>query len=156
MPYPVVRAPLTGLDTPWGAEIVLEGEVRYGTREIEGRFGEFTGLYSGGRSLPVVTVRRVHMRRNPLFEHLYLGSPWTEIDYLIAPLMRDGRLHAVCYMRANDADQGLLSDVFSFTLLQEFAARQLASPWHLQPLRRVHAHRRRQPAADPAGPRRGT
>lgn len=42
--------------------------------------------------------------------------------------LRDGRLHAVCYMRANDADQGLLSDVFSFTLLQEFAARQLGVP----------------------------
>jgi thymidylate synthase len=43
-------------------------------------------------------------------------------------LLRDGRLHAVCYMRASDADQGLLSDVFSFTLLQEFAARQLGVP----------------------------
>lgn len=43
-------------------------------------------------------------------------------------LVRDGRLHAVCYMRANDADHGLLSDVFSFTLLQEFAARQLGIP----------------------------
>jgi thymidylate synthase len=43
-------------------------------------------------------------------------------------LLRDGRLHAVCYLRANDADQGLLSDVFSFTLLQEFAARQLGVP----------------------------
>ena len=42
--------------------------------------------------------------------------------------LRDGQLHAVCYMRANDADQGLLSDVFSFTLLQEFAARQLGFP----------------------------
>jgi thymidylate synthase len=43
-------------------------------------------------------------------------------------LLRDDKLHAVCYMRANDADQGLLSDVFSFTLLQEFAARQLGVP----------------------------
>jgi thymidylate synthase len=43
-------------------------------------------------------------------------------------LLRGGQLHAVCYMRANDADQGLLSDVFSFTLLQEFAARQLGVP----------------------------
>jgi thymidylate synthase len=43
-------------------------------------------------------------------------------------LLRGGRLHAVCYMRANDADRGLLSDVFSFTLLQEFAARQLGVP----------------------------
>ena len=84
VPYPVVRSPLHGLDTPWGAEIVLEGEIAYGVREFEGPFGEFTGFYSGGRSLPVVTVRRVHMRRNPIFEQLYLGIPWTEIDYMIA------------------------------------------------------------------------
>ncbi|HEY2694834.1 MAG TPA: non-oxidative hydroxyarylic acid decarboxylases subunit C [Pseudonocardiaceae bacterium] len=83
-PYPIVRAPYTGLDVPWGSEIVLEGEVHYADREYEGPFGEFTGNYSGGRALPVVTVKRVHMRRNPIFEHLYLGQSWTEIDYLLA------------------------------------------------------------------------
>lgn len=40
-------------------------------------------------------------------------------------LARDGRLHMVCNMRANDLDCGLLSDVFSFTMIQEFAAIQL-------------------------------
>jgi thymidylate synthase len=40
-------------------------------------------------------------------------------------LPRDGRLHIVCSMRANDLDCGLLSDVFSFTMIQEFAAVQL-------------------------------
>ncbi|MFJ2110920.1 thymidylate synthase [Streptomyces sp. NPDC087850] len=40
-------------------------------------------------------------------------------------LARDGRLHMVCNMRANDLDCGLLSDVFSFTMLQEYAAIQL-------------------------------
>jgi thymidylate synthase len=37
-------------------------------------------------------------------------------------LVREGRLHMVCYMRANDADRGLIADVFSFTLIQEFTA----------------------------------
>ncbi|MFD4933393.1 thymidylate synthase [Streptomyces virginiae] len=37
-------------------------------------------------------------------------------------LARDGRLHMVCNMRANDLDCGLLSDVFSFTTIQEYAA----------------------------------
>ncbi|MFB7741898.1 thymidylate synthase [Streptomyces sp. NPDC056132] len=41
-------------------------------------------------------------------------------------LARDGRLHMVCTMRANDLDCGLLSDVFSFTMIQEFAAVQLS------------------------------
>jgi thymidylate synthase len=40
-------------------------------------------------------------------------------------LEREGRLHMVCYMRANDIDRGLLTDVFSFTMIQEFAAIQL-------------------------------
>ncbi|MFD8497701.1 thymidylate synthase [Amycolatopsis sp. NPDC059657] len=38
---------------------------------------------------------------------------------------RDDRLHSVCYMRANDAFQGLVSDVFSFTFIHELAARLL-------------------------------
>ncbi|MFJ2818522.1 thymidylate synthase [Streptomyces sp. NPDC087294] len=40
-------------------------------------------------------------------------------------LVRDGRLDMVCIMRANDLDCGLLSDVFSFTMIQEYAAVQL-------------------------------
>ncbi|WP_231626748.1 thymidylate synthase [Streptomyces apocyni] len=40
-------------------------------------------------------------------------------------LVRAGRLHMVCYMRANDCDRGLLADVFSFTMIQEYAAVQL-------------------------------
>lgn len=40
-------------------------------------------------------------------------------------LARGGRLHMVCNMRANDLDCGLLSDVFSFTMIHEYAAIQL-------------------------------
>ncbi|MFD0416865.1 thymidylate synthase [Streptomyces sp. NPDC127108] len=40
-------------------------------------------------------------------------------------LVRGGRLHMVCHMRANDLDCGLLSDVFSFTMIQEYAAVRL-------------------------------
>jgi len=40
-------------------------------------------------------------------------------------LARGNELHMVCNMRANDLDCGLLSDVFSFTMIQEYAAVQL-------------------------------
>jgi vanillate/4-hydroxybenzoate decarboxylase subunit C len=50
---------------------------------MEGPFGEFTGHYSGARRMPVVEITRLSYRKNPLFEHLYLGMPWTEIDYLM-------------------------------------------------------------------------
>ncbi len=82
-PYRIVKSNLSDLDAPWGAEVVLEGEIIAGEREYEGPFGEFTGHYSGGRSMPIIKIKRVYHRNNPIFEHLYLGMPWTECDYMI-------------------------------------------------------------------------
>ncbi|KAF1677533.1 phenolic acid decarboxylase BsdC [Bacillus sp. SKDU12] len=82
-PYRIVKSKLSDLDAPWGAEVVLEGEIISGEREYEGPFGEFTGHYSGGRSMPIIKIKRVYHRNNPIFEHLYLGMPWTECDYMI-------------------------------------------------------------------------
>ncbi|QIW82638.1 phenolic acid decarboxylase BsdC [Bacillus velezensis] len=82
-PYRIVKSKLSDLDIPWGAEVVLEGEILAGEREYEGPFGEFTGHYSGGRSMPVIKIKRVYHKNNPIFEHLYLGMPWTECDYMI-------------------------------------------------------------------------
>ncbi|MEU0192132.1 non-oxidative hydroxyarylic acid decarboxylases subunit C [Streptomyces afghaniensis] len=83
-PAPIAEAPLTGLPVPWGSEVVIEGVIEGRKREIEGPFGEFTGHYSGGRSMTVIRIDRISYRTDPIFEHLYLGMPWTEVDYLIA------------------------------------------------------------------------
>ncbi|TQN31159.1 thymidylate synthase [Haloactinospora alba] len=40
-------------------------------------------------------------------------------------LLRDGQLHLSVFMRGNDAYVGMVSDVFAFTFIQEFAAAQL-------------------------------
>ncbi len=83
--YPIATAPLTGFDVPWGSEVILEGVIEGRKREIEGPFGEFTGHYSGGRNMTVVRIDKVSYRTKPVFESLYLGMPWTEIDYLMGP-----------------------------------------------------------------------
>jgi vanillate/4-hydroxybenzoate decarboxylase subunit C len=82
-PYRIATTELTDLDVPWGSEFVLERKIKSRVREAEGPFGEFTGHYSGGRNMPVIEIERVSHRKNPIFEHLYLGMPWTEIDYLL-------------------------------------------------------------------------
>ncbi len=66
-------------------------------------------------------------------------------------MIREGRLHAVTYMRANDAYRGSVSDVFSFTFLQELLAHQLglelgtythvAGSYHLYESDDAHADR---------------
>ncbi|MFD5336503.1 non-oxidative hydroxyarylic acid decarboxylases subunit C [Streptomyces hawaiiensis] len=84
-PAPIATSPLTGFDVPWGSEVVIEGVIESRKRQIEGPFGEFTGHYSGGRRMPVIRVDRISYRTNPVFESLYLGKPWTEVDYLVGP-----------------------------------------------------------------------
>jgi UbiD family decarboxylase len=34
--------------------------------------------------MTVIRIDRISYRDDPIFEHLYLGMPWTEIDYLMA------------------------------------------------------------------------
>ena len=82
-PYPVVRT-RNGLDVPWGSEYVLEGRILARQREPEGPFGEFPGQYSGGHSYPVIEIDRVSHCKDPIYEALYLGMPWTEMDYMCA------------------------------------------------------------------------
>lgn len=84
-PAPIATAPETGFDVPWGSEVVVEGVIESRKRQIEGPFGEFTGHYSGGRRMPVIRIDRVSYRTDPVFESLYLGMPWTEVDYLVGP-----------------------------------------------------------------------
>jgi len=72
------------LYVPAHAEVVLEGYIMPRVRTCEGPFGEFPGSYSGARLQCEIKITRITHRTNPIFENLYLGMPWTEIDYLMA------------------------------------------------------------------------
>jgi vanillate/4-hydroxybenzoate decarboxylase subunit C len=82
-PYRVVQT-AKGLDVPWGAEYVLEGRILAGQREPEGPFGEFPGYYSGCHRYPVIEIDRVSHRKDPIYDSVYVGRPWTELDFLQA------------------------------------------------------------------------
>ena len=82
-PYRVVKT-AKGLDVPWGSEYVLEGRILARQREPEGPFGEFPGYYSGCHKYPVIEIGRVSHRKDPIYDSVYVGRPWTELDYLQA------------------------------------------------------------------------
>jgi 4-hydroxybenzoate decarboxylase len=82
-PYRVVKT-AKGLDVPWGAEYVLEGRILARQREMEGPFGEFPGYYSGCHRYPVIEIDRVSHRKDPIYDSVYVGRPWTELDFLQA------------------------------------------------------------------------
>ncbi len=62
-----IEGEVTGLPFPARSEIVLEGEVSPTETAPEGPFGEWTGYYAGGaRQEPVITIKRVYHRDNPI------------------------------------------------------------------------------------------
>lgn len=66
-PFEVIPSELHGLPMPAHSEVVLEGEIHQGELHTEGPFGEFTGYYASPQSQqPVIRVRRVYHRNNPI------------------------------------------------------------------------------------------
>ena len=85
VPTEIVKADTAEhLYVPAHAEVVLEGYIMPRVRTCEGPFGEFPGSYSGARLQCEIKITHITHRTNPIFENLYLGMPWTEIDYLMA------------------------------------------------------------------------
>ncbi|MFL0251943.1 non-oxidative hydroxyarylic acid decarboxylases subunit C [Clostridium neuense] len=82
-PIELTKSENGNLDIPARSEIVLEGYIIPRARKIEGPFGEFPGSYSGARLQPEIKITAVTYRKNPIFENLYIGMPWTEVDYLV-------------------------------------------------------------------------
>ena len=70
-PTEMVRGKMTGLPFPARAEIVLEGFITPDKRKMEGPFGEWTGYYNGGTELPVIDVKAIYHRNDPII----LGVP---------------------------------------------------------------------------------
>ena len=85
VPVDIVKADTADhLYVPAGSEVVLEGYIIPRVRTVEGPFGEFPGSYSGSRLQCEIQITRITHRDDPIFENLYLGIPWTEIDFLMA------------------------------------------------------------------------
>ncbi|PTB17905.1 UbiD family decarboxylase [Trinickia symbiotica] len=94
-PLPVVKCKTSEVRVPANAEIVIEGRILPGAREMEGPFGEFPKYYSAREAREVIEVRALTHRRHPIYhtivpaemEHLLLGAIPREAT-LLAHLQR--------------------------------------------------------------------
>ncbi|MDZ4047141.1 MAG: UbiD family decarboxylase [Pseudoxanthomonas sp.] len=83
----VWRSALTGLHAPAGAEIVMEGFIHPGDTALEGPFGDHTGHTNAQGTYPVLTVERLRIRRDALYQGSYMGRPpWDEPSVLAEAL----------------------------------------------------------------------
>ena len=63
------------LQVPASAEIVLEGVIYPEETALEGPFGDHTGYYNEQETFPVLTIKKITMRRNPIYHSTYTGKP---------------------------------------------------------------------------------
>jgi UbiD family decarboxylase len=76
VPFETLNSELHGLPMPAAAEIVLEGEILPDVSKPEGPFGEWTGYYASSvREDPVVRIRRVYYRNQPIITMARPGRP---------------------------------------------------------------------------------
>jgi 2,5-furandicarboxylate decarboxylase 1 len=74
-PVELVRCETVDVEVPADSEIVLECVISATEREPEAPFGEYPGTYGPERINPVVRVRAITMRRNPLYQSSFVGHP---------------------------------------------------------------------------------
>jgi UbiD family decarboxylase len=74
-PVDLVRCETIPLEVPATAEIVIEGEIRPGEMRPEGPFGEYTGYYGERMPRPVISVKAITHRNDPVFQACYQGRP---------------------------------------------------------------------------------
>lgn len=77
-PLEVVKCETNEILVPAHAEIIIEGVMDPKERELEGPYSEYTGYNSILRRVPVIRVKAVTMRKNPIYYYIYNGSPHSE------------------------------------------------------------------------------
>ncbi len=94
-PTPMTRAKTIGMDVPATAEMILEGETAPHERILEGPFGDHFGHYSHAAPFPVLHVRRMTHRPDPIYLAAVVGKPPQEDKHLgdalqeiMSPLIR--------------------------------------------------------------------
>jgi len=85
-PLEMVKCQTVDLLVPAGAEIILEGEIEPGVREPEGPFGEFTGYATAPGNNPVVCVKTITQRHNPIYQDICGGSHREHLTMATIPM----------------------------------------------------------------------
>jgi 2,5-furandicarboxylate decarboxylase 1 len=72
-PIPLIPCKTIPLDVPADAEIVIECEIRPVERRAEAPFGEFPGTYGPERMNPVLEIKAITHRKNPMYQNAFVG-----------------------------------------------------------------------------------
>ena len=93
----LVKCKSIPIEVPANSEIILEGEVDLNDYRDEGPFGDHTGYYSPQAQYPTFKLKKITMKKNPIFPVITVGKPVKE-DYFLGKaserlMLQIGRAH---------------------------------------------------------------
>jgi len=89
----VVKCESSDLLVPANAEVVIEGEIPPHYRENEGPFGEYTGYMGPPGDQPIVNVKCITYRNNPIY-HAFLSQMPPSESSLIKSIGRESNIYS--------------------------------------------------------------
>jgi len=78
----LVRCKSIDVEAPASSEIIIEGEMPPNLRALEGPFGESNGYYGQASYKPIMNVKAITHRLNPIYQATYSGKPVREEHYI--------------------------------------------------------------------------
>lgn len=78
----IVSTCSNGIKVPFDSDIVLEGYVDTSNFAPEGKFGDHTGFYTPVQDFPVMEVKNIYMKKEPIFLATVVGKPPLEDKYM--------------------------------------------------------------------------
>ncbi|MFQ5851751.1 MAG: UbiD family decarboxylase, partial [Candidatus Binatia bacterium] len=82
-PVELVPCETVPLEVPATSEVVIEGEIDPNEKIEEGLFGEFTGYYGIKMPRPIIKIKAITYRNNPIYAASYEGLPPHDTDLLM-------------------------------------------------------------------------
>lgn len=73
-PFRLVKCKTVDINVPADCEIVLEGTISFQETAKEGKFVDMTGTYDVLRDQPVVTIKKITHRKDPIYQALVPGK----------------------------------------------------------------------------------
>lgn len=78
----LVKSITNDIYIPYDADIVIEGEIEPDELHPEGPFGDHTGYYTPVENFPVMNIKAITMKKNPIYMATVVGKPPLEDKYM--------------------------------------------------------------------------
>jgi 2,5-furandicarboxylate decarboxylase 1 len=129
-PIELVKCETIDIEVPKGCEVVIEGQLLPNSQELEGPFGEVTGVYSGTTKSPSIRITAITMRKDPIMHTVLAGNSPSENSNMVIPAMLEA-ISRVASLASPEVKAVNVMGNSYYTILLSIKKRHEGEPWNV-------------------------